>query len=93
MEGYIILAVIVAIVFLFLIAREFYAIAEIKGFPELKYLWISFLFPVFGYLLVIALPDRNQRKVEETAPLLKVVDVAPPPKQTSSHENDDLPDL
>lgn len=84
MEGLIFLIVILAIVFLYWIAVEFHAIAEMKGFSESKYLWIPFLFPIAGYLLVIALPDRSQSDVTETKPSAK---------QTSSDESDELPDL
>ncbi|MCM1089732.1 MAG: hypothetical protein NC092_01215 [Butyrivibrio sp.] len=75
---------IVAIVVNFYIATEFYQIAEMKGYPEGKYLWISFLFPLYGHLLVIALPDKSQREAitEDSAA-----------KQTTSFERDELPDL
>lgn len=56
----VILALIaVVLTVLALIAKCFYEAAEEKGFPEKKYFWICLLLPPFGYLLVIALPDRR----------------------------------
>ena len=39
-------------------AREFYAIAEDKGYHGKKYFWWAFLLPPVGYLLILAMPDR-----------------------------------
>ncbi|MBQ9685907.1 MAG: hypothetical protein IJV41_05060 [Oscillospiraceae bacterium] len=46
-------------------AREFYKIAEDKGYHGRKYFWWAFLLPLVGYLLIVAMPDRgtNQRTV------------------------------
>ena len=79
---------IVAIVVNFYIATEFYQIAEMKGYPEGKYLWISFLFPLYGHLLVIALPDKSQREAQVT-----MITEDSASKQTTSFERDELPDL
>ncbi len=43
----------------YLIAKEFYKVAQAKGYSEKKYLWLPFLLGVIGYLLVVALPDRG----------------------------------
>ena len=43
----------------YLMAREFQRAAEAKGFTEKKYLWICFFLGLPGYLLVIALPNKN----------------------------------
>ena len=43
----------------YLIAREFYRVAEMKGYTQKKYLWLPFLLGAVGYMLVIALPDRR----------------------------------
>lgn len=48
----------------YLIAKEFYFAAQVKGYPEKKYLWICFFLGIAGYLLVIALPNRASVKVE-----------------------------
>jgi len=47
----------------YLIAQEFYRVAERKGFDERKYLWLTFLLGVIGILLVVALPDRGVQNV------------------------------
>jgi len=50
----------VGIVVLFwFIAEEFQRIATMKGHYEKRYFWWSFLLPIVGYLMVIALPDRT----------------------------------
>lgn len=53
-----IIAVVLAIQFF--IATEFYKVAKEKGYDSKKYLWIPFLFGIVGYLLVIALPNKNK---------------------------------
>ena len=47
----------------YLFCRVFYQIAEEKGFPEKKYLWLPYWLGIFGMLLVVALPDRGVQKV------------------------------
>lgn len=41
------------------IANQFYNVAKMKGHSERRYFWIPFWFSIWGYLLVIALPDRG----------------------------------
>lgn len=48
----------------YLIAKEFYNIAEMKGHSERKYLWIPFFLGVVGWAMVIALPDDRKRMVQ-----------------------------
>lgn len=58
---------LIAIVYLILdyyIAKCFSEAAEVKGYRDSKYFWICFFFGFIGYLLVIALPDRNQRSAD-----------------------------
>lgn len=43
----------------YFIAKEFSAIAELKGYNDPKYFWWSFLTGVAGYLMVVALPNRR----------------------------------
>lgn len=53
---------------LYLLAQEFYKVAKAKGYPQKKYLWLSFWLGIIGYLLVIALPDRgssNQVSIDD----------------------------
>ncbi len=59
MSGIVIAAVSIGLVVSFFMAREFYKAAVARGWPQKKYFWICFLLPIFGYLLVIALPDRG----------------------------------
>lgn len=55
-----VLAVIVLYFYLaFYLAQCFTDVAGAKGFREKRYFWVCFLFPIAGYLLVIALPDRG----------------------------------
>ena len=61
----------------YLIANEFYKVAQEKGYSEKKYLWLPFLLGVIGFLLVIALPDRGN-----TSHHASIVEA-----------NDELPDL
>lgn len=58
----ILLAIAVVLVIQYLIAKEFYEAAAAKGYTAKKYLWLSFLLGMVGYLLVIALPDRIDNK-------------------------------
>ena len=55
----ILLAAVIVFWIDYLIAKEFYAVAQTKGHFHKKYFWICFLLGVIGYLLVIALPDRS----------------------------------
>ncbi len=50
---------IVSIIIAYLLAKEFYAVANSKGYEDKKYFWYSFIFLFAGYLLIIALPDKN----------------------------------
>ena len=43
----------------YFISWQFYEAARMKGHDSKKYLWIAFFFTVIGYLLVIALPNKN----------------------------------
>ena len=59
----VVLAIISATIFLldirYIICKEFYAVANQKGYNDKKYFWYGFLFGLAGYLLVIALPNKN----------------------------------
>lgn len=47
------------VLFSWVIAGYFREIARMKGHREERYFWVPFVFTIAGYLLVIALPDRN----------------------------------
>lgn len=44
----------------FFVARSFRDIAEMKGHDGRAYFWLVFWLGIFGMMMVIALPDRNQ---------------------------------
>lgn len=63
----IIVYILIATVYLILdyyIAKWFSEAAEAKRYHDSKYFWICFFLGFIGYLLVIALPDRNQRSAD-----------------------------
>lgn len=64
----ILIALIIVLVIDYLIAREFYRAAELKGYPQQKYLWICFFFGIAGYLLVIALPTSGSAPRSDELP-------------------------
>ena len=43
----------------YFIAKQFYKIANEKGYYDKCYFWDSFLLPGIGYAMVIALPDHS----------------------------------
>ena len=54
------LLVIAAVLFvLWLIAKEFEGVAQAKGYYARKYFWMCFFLGMTGYMLVIALPNKN----------------------------------
>ena len=74
----IIVMIIVFIVFDVLIAAAFQEISEMKGYTERKYFWYSVFFTLAGWLMIVALPDRKQKTVEEA---------------DHNRESEELPDL
>ena len=54
-----IIAVVIAIVIQYFIAVQFESVAADKGYRDSKYFHFCFWLGIVGYLLVIALPDRN----------------------------------
>lgn len=53
------LAVLIIFIVKIYIAYIFYTIAVEKGYDEVKFFFFPFLFGLIGYLMVVALPDRN----------------------------------
>ena len=49
----------------YIIAGCFYLIAADKGYKDKFYLWFAFIFNIIGYMLVIALPDRDTEKSKD----------------------------
>jgi hypothetical protein len=68
------------------IAKQFYEVAQMKGYTDKKYFWITFWLGPVGYFLVIALPNRNGTSMAAESCL---------PRQGSSSAviYGDLPDL
>lgn len=78
---------ILAFIFNIIIANEFSNIAIEKGSNTTKYFWYSLFFGFVGYLMVIALPDKNARHNEHYTP-------AQPATNNVEIKNDyELPDL
>ena len=42
-----------------LLAAEFFEIANFKGYDDQKYFWYAFLFGIPGFLLIMAIPTKN----------------------------------
>lgn len=64
-EGVIVLFALLGIAVLVLniwIAGAFYSVAKDKGYTESRYWLLPFFFPITGYILVAALPDRSASK-------------------------------
>lgn len=62
--GLLVLAIIIAIDWF--AAKAMYEIAVMKGHPEKKYFWWCFWMAMFGYPMVIALPDRKGAQAQST---------------------------
>ena len=44
------------------VAREMYSIAQLKGYSSIKYFLFPFFLTLPGWLIVLALPDRNLQR-------------------------------
>ena len=71
------LGAIIALVIDWIISHEFASIAADKGYSESRYFWYCFIFGIFGYLMVIALPDRGHANVP-TSPATPAPQAAAP---------------
>ena len=60
--GLVVLGVIIAIDWF--AAKAMYEIAVMKGHPQKKYFWWCFWMAIFGYPMVIALPDRRGAQMQ-----------------------------
>ena len=58
----VVIGVIIGLVVWYFFSTMFYELAVMKGFPEKKYLWLTFFFGLVGAVLVAALPDRGNVK-------------------------------
>ena len=65
MEFVIMLACIAVLVLDWFVAKWFAEAARAKGWKDKKYFWICFFLTGIGYLLVIALPDRDNGQFME----------------------------
>ena len=55
-----IISLIIAFILDYAYAKAIYEIACVKGADNRKYFWWTFIMPLFGALMVIALPDRRK---------------------------------
>ena len=62
----VVLGLILYLCISYFLAVQFAEAASEKGYNSSKYLWISFLFGIAGWILVCALPDRGNC----TAPII-----------------------
>lgn len=69
----------------YLISKEFYNIADMKGHGDTKYLWLTFFLGLVGALLVIALPDHGKTQTVVIRPNDPVTHTPQP--------SDELPEL
>ena len=53
------ISVAVALLVDYYLAGLFYFIGVDKGYSDKVYLWVAYLIPVAGYLLIAAMPDRG----------------------------------
>lgn len=80
--GIITIAAIIVLIIAFIIAIEFQEVATAKGYTSSKYFWYTFLFGIFGCLLVIALPDQRHNR-----------NTGRKQNYNSENDKDELPDL
>ena len=57
---WLVIGVIIGLIIVYIAARSFGKIAEMKGHDGKTYFWWVFWLGIFGMMMVIALPDRNQ---------------------------------
>ena len=76
------IGLLIAIIYLMkYVAELFYDVAVAKGHTNRAYFWLSFLLGVAGYLLVVALPDLETRKLIKT---MASSQSAPTPNRTAT---------
>ena len=56
---FLILILVVVLVINWFAAKQFHEIAKMKGHPESKYLWWCFWLGMIGWLMEVALPNRE----------------------------------
>lgn len=54
------------------LASEFYNVAKMKGYYEKKYLYISFIFTLVGYLLILSLPNKSDSEKKKSLELPEI---------------------
>ncbi len=57
-----IIALVIAIVIDYIVAKQFSYIAEMKGHRGSTYFWFTFILGVVGMLMVVALPDVSRKE-------------------------------
>lgn len=66
------------------VATEFANIADEKGFDRRRYWHFCFWLGPVGYLMVVALPDRNQRELVKAIESIKVAPAESKPTISST---------
>lgn len=72
---YFVVALVVALIIDYIIAKKFSDIAEMKGHAGDTYFWFTFVFGIVGMLMVIALPIQSNSESGKAA-----ITTLPPPK-------------
>ena len=87
--GWIIFSVIVGLIFSYIFAYEFFEIVTLKGYKDRKYFWFCFLFGIIGYLMVIALPSKNNTTANTSTQSQKYTYTEPKPLDLSNFRKKD----
>lgn len=57
-----IIAIVVAVIINYFVAKQFSNIAEMKGHKDNKYFWYTFILGIVGMLMVVALPNDSKKE-------------------------------
>ncbi len=84
MVAFIVIGVLIALAVWFFVSQEFYVVAKEKGYPQEKYLWITFFLGIVGVLLIVALPDRGKMTSIESYPDVSETEIADTVNESSA---------
>ncbi len=66
-----VIGVSISLILMSIFPLEFADVARRKGYDSSKYFWLTLLFGWVGYILVLALPDKNASEQREE--ILKIL--------------------